>query len=244
LNGDLLSIQHKPSRGFEHFQRMIYNECTHIPYGCLVLRRLVQESDDLDEVSQLMLLPDIYSDEDVDESIVTEVYDGDEIIATIDTTLVESYMIRNRNIAIPSSNPKFQHYVSVYSINFRSKEDEFESQTVVFHDTDNDLFSLCDHFIQPTPQEAAEYHRDGMVEVYKPTPQTVWFPTLSECLVTSMDRFPHDSDTLQNIEKQFNEYSWEWNADEDDDDEYAYDHNDEDEDDDDDDDDDYDNDFA
>jgi hypothetical protein len=136
--------------------------------------------------------------------------DGDEILAIIDTTLVESYMVRNQNVAIPSSNPKFQHYVSVYSINFRSKNDDFESQTIVFHDTDNLLFSLCDHFIQPTPQEADEYHRDAMVEVYKPTPQTVWFPTLSECLSTSMDRFPHDPDTLQNIEKQFTKYYWEW----------------------------------
>lgn len=211
LNGDLLSIQHKPSRGFDHFVRTIYNTCTHIPYGCLVLRRLVaDEQYDLDEVTQIMLLPDIYSDEDSDPTIVTEVYDGDEILAMIDPSLVLSYIVRDRDVAIPSSNPKFQQFVSVYSINFCSENEKFESQTVVFHNSDSDTFALCDTFNPPTPQEAAYYHSDGKVEVYKPTSNTVWFPTLSECLMTSMDRFPHDDDTIQYIQQKYNLHDWDW----------------------------------
>lgn len=212
LNGDLLSIQHKPSRGFDHFVRTIYNTCTHIPYGCLVLRRLVaDEQDELDEVAQIMLLPDIYSDEDSDPIIVTEVYDDDdEILAMIDPSLVLPYIIRDVDVAIPSSNPKFQRFVSVYSINFCSENEKFESQTVVFHNKDSNTFALCDTFNPPTPQEAAAYHSDRRVEVYKPTSNTVWFPTLSECLLSSMDRFPHDDKTIQSIQQRFDVEDWDW----------------------------------
>jgi hypothetical protein len=208
MNGDLIEIHHKPSRGFDDFVRTIYRLYTDIPYGCLVLKRALYEEDD--EVAQLMLLPDIYSDYVLDPCIVTEVYDGDEIFAIIDPSLVLPYIIRDVNVAIPSSNPKFQHFVSVYSINFRSKHDNHESQTVVFHDTDSNTFALCDTFHPPTPQEASDYHYHGQVEVYKPTSQTVWFHTLYECLLSSMDRFPHDDNTLQIIQHSFDAEEWEW----------------------------------
>lgn len=221
MNGDLIEIQHKPSRGFDDFVRTIYRLCTDIPYGCLVLKRA--PCDELDEVAQLMRLPDIYSDHD--DSIVTEVYDGEELFALVDTTLVTPYVLRDRDVALPSSKRKFQKIVSVYTFSFRSAHDQHESQTVVFHDTENNTFALCDTFILPTPQEASEYHRDGLLEVYKPTSQTVWFPTLSECLLSSMDRFPHDHDTLQTIEEQFHHADWaQWSEPCDDGIDYEYDY--------------------
>lgn len=223
LNGELLEIQHKSSRGFDHFIRILYQSCEFIPYGCLVLKRLPSDDSDLDETAQLMRLPDIYSSLDNDE--VTEVYDGDELMAIIDTTLVTPYIVQESNVALPSSKRENQQIVFVYSITFRSIHDPRESQTIVFHDTEKGLFALCDTFILPTPQEASEYHRDGLYEVYKPTPQTMWFPTLSECLLSSADRFPHDSHTLQIIEKQFYDVDWtQWSQQDDDGIDYEYDY--------------------
>lgn len=226
LNGDLIEIQHKPSRGFEHFVKTIYNTCEHIPYGCLVLKRIPFDNDNLDEVSQIMLLPDIYSTDLTthDDHEVTEVYDQDSLCAFVDNTLVTPYILRDKNVAIPSSNPKFQKIVYVYSISFRSHNDNHESQTIVFHDTDNSTFALCDTFILPTPQEASEYHRDGLLEVYKPTLHTIWFPTLSECLLSSMDRFPHDQDTIQTIENKFHIEDWSQWSQPDDEIDYEYDY--------------------
>ena len=209
LNGDLLQIHHKPSRGFDDFVRTIYRSCDFIPYGCLRLTRLPDgDDDDLveDDVAQLMRLSDIYSSDEV-----TEVYDGDILMACVDTTLVTPCIFQEGFIALPSrTHRNFEHICRKYTIVFRSHDDDdlFHSQITFVHDTDHNTFALYDTFVAPTQQQFADAHRMHRNGLYKSGPSTVWFNTLGECISASTERFPHDSSIIQAIQDDFNNTDW------------------------------------
>lgn len=231
LNGDLMEIQHKSSRGFEHFKRMIYDSCPFIPYGCLTLQRIPWNNEELDEDVQLMLLPDIYSDED--DSIVKEVSDGDELFALVDTTLVKPVVGVSARVCIPDT--KIIGVVETYHrelhIQFFSTDAEendeysFKYSIHVFYDEKNNLFALKDTFQAPTPQECAENDRDGCCPLYRPTNETKWFLSVMDCLKSAPHtRFPKDENTLLCIHTQITERAWEqWEEWRQYDDDYEYD---------------------
>lgn len=210
LNGDLMEIQHTPSCGFDQLVSTIYGLCKDIPYGCLVLKRAPY--DELDEVAQLMFLSEIYSDHD--DSVLTEVYDGDELFALVDTTLVIPVV----NVtAIVSTIVNAEErcltelHIPFFSTEAQEKNDHsFRYSVRVFYDEKNKLFALKDTFHAPRAHEFVEYNGEGWSPLYYPTNDTQWFLSVIECLESvPHTRFPKDRNTLGSIHKQITERAWE-----------------------------------
>lgn len=208
LNGDLLAIQHKASRGFNDFVRTVYDECPNIPYGCLVLKRMNCE-------------------EEKEEKEVEEVRDNDELFAFVDTSRVRPVVELNGVVCIPhdgkvgkkekkkEKEKKLLHFYIKF-ISFKPTEnlqDDFEEycyrsffQSDVFYDQTNRLFALKDTFQDPTSHEVSYYFYERKPQPYRPTSETKWFPTVKECLESVQNaRFPQDEKTLSTIHEQIME---------------------------------------
>lgn len=195
LNGDLFSITHKPSKGFQHFVRTVYNICPHIPHGCLVLKRIVEENnfedvEDVEDVDQLFACVDI--------SRVQPVVEYDEYAGKM-CIPYEGCKETERKDGIND------FYIKFYSTTECNEDGEFlyYDEINVFYDEKEKIFALADTFKAPTPQESSCYHRQGMGCPYRSTEKTRWFTTISECLLSLENaRFPQDEKTLDSIQTQ------------------------------------------
>ena len=183
LNGDLLEIEHLPSKGFHHFVQKIYDACPEIPYGCIVLKRMNND----EEVSQ--------------------VYTNDDLFLFVDTSLVrpvvekggEVYCIENGN-----ENILVQFHINFFSKKYDPDWDEPYCYTKVdiFYDIHRHVYAIKNTFVQPTPQQCSCYN----LPPYWPTEKTVWFSDPMDCLKSIENaRFPRDEDTLHSISTQISE---------------------------------------
>lgn len=188
LNGDLLSIEHKPSRGLNHFIHMVYDNLQ-IPNGCLVLKRIL--NDEFEDV------------EDVE--------DGDHLFAFVDISRVQPFVECEGHVCIPLDEKDIKNRIvfTKLRIKFFSKDvDEWGepicyNEIDVFYDDEKKMFSLTETFQAPTPQEASYYHRLGMGAPYRPTEKTIWFPTIHDCLLSIENaRFPRDEKTLTSVQDE------------------------------------------
>lgn len=192
LNGDLVSIQHKPSKGFQHFLRTVYDMCPHIPRGCLVLKRI--------------------NDDEKNED-VEDVEDDDQLFAFVDISRVRPIVDYGGNACIPEDKQNKQKRVVLdqFDIKFYSTK-EFDEEygeyfyygeINVFCNQKEKIFAITDTFQAPTPQESSCYHRDGLGAPYRPTEKTRWFTTIHECLLSLENaRFPQDEKTLSSIQTE------------------------------------------
>lgn len=194
LNGDILSISHKLSKGFREFVRTVYDTCPHIPYGCLVLKRILNDDQYVENV------------ENVEN--VEDVKDRDQLFAFVDISLVQPFVECGGHVCIPLDEKDIKNRIvfTKLRVKFCSNDvDEWGepicyNEIDVFYDDEKKMFSLTETFQAPTPHEASYYHRLGMGAPYRPTEKTIWFPTIHDCLLSIENaRFPRDEKTLTSI---------------------------------------------
>lgn len=190
FNGDLVLMEHTPSKGFSHFVRQIYDICPEIPYGCLVLKRINED----------------------DSKEVREVFDNDELFMFVDTSRIRPVVERGGEGCIPNEKRKLPDNLIQLDIKFLSKKEYDEygelmccNQVEIFYLISRNLYALKDTFEEPTLQESSCYIEEGLYPPYRPTDKTIWFKSPIDCLKSfNKPRFPQDQDILQSISEQIN----------------------------------------
>lgn len=181
LNGDLLQIEHKPSDGFNHFVRRIYDACPEIPYGCLVLRRLGE-----------------------DEKLV-DIVDNDELCAFVDPSLVRP-VVKIRGHEHVCLEGRFKEFC----VQFLTKDDGYCSEVELFYNLSSNRYALKDTFQEEESVEEFFHsgHRHlGQHLQYFTTEQTIWFGSPIDCLKSVENaRFPQDQEILESIPEQIELY--------------------------------------
>lgn len=222
LSGDLIQIDHRPSHGFSQFVRKVYDAFPDIPFGCLTLHRVIQDNyddDEKDEINQLMNLSDLFLDKDVDyNNKVTYVLDDDMLMTFVDTSLVFPVIFPITGYFSVKSVSGRETPVSKFKIRFccrydddKDKEIEDYKYTLEFdilfiNRKNKKRFALAETLESSTPQECAFYHGHKLPEIYKETSETMWFPSIIECL--EKERIPRDQNTIVLISEAFSRGDW------------------------------------
>ena len=174
LNGDLLSIQHDPSNGFQHFVRMIY-DMSRIPFGCLVLIRDTENIWDTQNTQNIK--------------------DGDELFAFADTSRVRPVVEYGEDAWFRSKDEKDYERILVATLCIKfysTKIYEYYGGAELLYDEEKNRFALV-----------SCCRRIGMMKMYHSTEKTTWFSSPIECLLSIEDaRFPQDEETFRSIQEQ------------------------------------------
>ncbi len=217
MNGDLLEIHHNSALGFERFIDTVYEELPTIPYGCLVLRRVISDDhirtlfhrvlEELEYGFQAMSKPNQYYPDYKER--VTRVMDEDYFYALADPSILRPVVYQDNKIQMVCDDYSCltlqPYYIEFYStVEYDHVNDEYKylyAGPCVYFDKKHHLFALEETF-----EEAETY---SGVPVYCTTGRTKWFLSVIECLESlPRARFPQNEETLISIRKQIDQYQF------------------------------------
>ncbi len=188
LNGDLLFIEHLPSRGFNQFSKAVCDAHGSIPYGCISFMRLNGNDEKI--------------------ATISDVADGDVLFAFVDISRVYPIVTRGGNISIPNEDHKMT--ITTYRIGFYSKEYDKEwgeqlwyGDIDIVYNEESHLFALRNAFQTPTSHETKEFEKNKFYFPLLSTHETRWYESVTECIASfPYTHFPLTDDNYQFIQQQ------------------------------------------
>jgi hypothetical protein len=214
MNGDLTTVALPQGATLPFFKTILYRDVlTDAPYGCLVLRRILPELEEDDEVSQLTAMGESLTDQDPHE--VSCLCDDMFLSAFIDTTLLYPTVDRCFRLDTGSRENSWIKTLDVYrvfyhsTVEMRTEESNVVSEIDLVHDIDEDRWALRSSFVP----EGYRFFRGELLEY--PVPDIRWYSHPTICILNAPDRVPKDDTTLSAIQRIFDNEDWDTSADSD-----------------------------
>ena len=208
LTGEIIQLIRPVAQEFDLIQLLdeIYPHVPEIPYGSLALRRVLPEFEDLDLQDDDVLfrrMGETLLDEPCDPYEVTELYDGIELVAVSDLSLLSISISPHGSIIFADSDSSYS--VLCYELNVHTRDPLFAH----FH---HDIL-LTVHLITDI-----HYTKFGLYQhltksrkhhlCYTATHDFQWYDSLSECLLHAAEPIPRDQITLQRCEHVLRFKQW------------------------------------
>jgi hypothetical protein len=217
LSGEIHEVQLPVGCEIYSLETLLYREIyPDSALGTIEIRRAITDNED-DEVLQLMIMGESLTDQDPNE--VTLLFDGIQIIAFVNPFLLKPSVIREScvNVHLKKTKKSVIRPMNVINVSFHhptkmiTEESNVITSVELLHDAKKHhwaLYSTC-----KTGRGESSW---DLFEVY-PTKETIWFSSLSECLVHTEERIPKHAEMFEQIERLFREAMQEDHDEEDDD---------------------------
>lgn len=217
LSGETIIVALGQGASLPTFETLLYREVIpDAPLGCICYRRADgnRAFEDASEEAQIMRLGEL-SEEDPDE--VTVLFDGLEVIAFVDESILYPTIERNFHVLLIHSR-NWSKLLDSYTICFHHREKmvEVDSNLVsslrVFYDIDEKQWALASTFAETPVYHRHQYYQTysdtGYNTPYCTTPSTQWFSSLSDCISHTTERTPKDSVLLDKCNDLFRRRAW------------------------------------
>lgn len=210
LTGEIIQLIRPADQEFDLIQLLdeLYPHVPEIPYGSLALRRVLPDFEELDlhdDDALFRRMGETLLDKPSDPYEVTGLYDGIELVAVSDLSLLSVSISPNGSIVFADPENNSAYSVLCYQLNVHTRDPLFAHfhhdilLTVPFiTDYQCTQFGLYQHVTK-----SRKHH-----QCYTPTSHFQWFPSLSKCLLHASESIPRDQDSLLRSEHVLRFEQW------------------------------------
>lgn len=205
LLGEMLMVALPLQSTVDDLQREIYAVWPEIPLGCLRLRPIVleDEEEELDHERALLRMGETLVDGPIVDQEEFALEDGMEVFAVVDESMVWPFVASHGTSFMPCSNSWSGMCLrSVWAIAFyRHGDDTSDSYLarVLLTQDDNGYFANLDTFVSCGRTYGVQYSPN----TYKPGKNTVWYPSIVDCIMASPLRIPRGAAVMDEIQSQW-----------------------------------------
>lgn len=210
LTGEIIQLICPASQEFDVIQLLdeLYPHVPEVPYGSLALRRVLPEFEELDLQDDDVLfrrMGETLLDEPCDPYEVTELYDGMELVAVSNLSLLSVSISPYGCIVFADPEEDVTSTMLTFQLQVHTRDPHFAA----FHE--DILFTVT--FIANYHYTKFALYENTMKSTNRyrcltAAPNFRWYNSLSECLLHATEPIPRDQTTLQRLERVFRFEQW------------------------------------